>query len=96
MAANKDEVTKKARWWWDEAAESVQATGRARELASELGIKDPSRYSDNRVKQAIVHAREDIVMVVAYLSAVNFQLNRITYALYVAVIILLYIAFRLS
>jgi hypothetical protein len=56
---------------YDKEAGSLQSKVRASEVESEV------YYDENRVKKAIVHGREDIVLMVSYLSSVNEQLGEI-------------------
>lgn len=41
-----------------------------------------SYYNDDQVRQAIVHSRQDIVLMVSYLSSLNAQIMRLTRALW--------------
>ncbi len=51
-------------------------------------------YEDIDIRKAIVHAREDIVMLVSHLSSVNRHLWRIKTALLGILIVLIYIAVK--
>jgi hypothetical protein len=75
---------------WDKRAARIQQSVRSGELERR------SDYAESEVKQAIVHAREDIVMLVSYLSSANKQLYIIKWTSLAAVIVLLYIAYRLT
>jgi hypothetical protein len=48
------------------------------------------------VKRAIVHTREDVTMIVAYLSALNRQVATVKWLLAILVAIAAYVAIRLS
>jgi hypothetical protein len=75
---------------WDKRAARIQQSVRSGELERR------SDYAESEVKQAIVNAREDIVMLVSYLSSANKQLYIIKWTSLAAVIVLLYIAYRLT
>jgi hypothetical protein len=75
---------------WDKRAARVQASVRESEL------ENPIEYSERETRSAIIHTREDIVLVVSNLSSANGQLSMIKGALVVVALILLYIAYRLS
>ncbi len=53
-----------------------------------------SRYDDDEVRNAIVRAREDMLLLVSYLSSVNSQLPTIKTALLGILIVLIYIAVK--
>ena len=74
--------------WWDERAANVQRMTRVDE-ANEV-----QQYEDNEVKQAVVHGRQDIVLMVGQLSSINKQLSR-TNALLVLLLIALLIGLGL-
>ena len=76
--------------WWDKTAGELQQSVRAAE--QEL-IED---YSDEKVRQQIVHTREDIVAIYSYMSSANKHLGAIKVLLLVAIAVLVYIAVRIS
>jgi hypothetical protein len=75
---------------WDRQAERVQQSVRQGELDR------PSDYSESEARQAVVHTRLDLVMVVSLLSSVNEHLPVIKLTLFVAVLTLFYIAYRFT
>lgn len=76
--------------WWDKRAGDLQRDVKQGEGAagSVLGIRSPGAivYEDDDIKTAIVHARQDIVLLVSYLSSVNQQLSTIKYLLAAVII----------
>lgn len=56
------------RTWWDVRAAELQAANRDSE-----GRKN-ERYTEEQTRRAAVYTREDLVMVVSHLSALNAQL----------------------
>ena len=62
--------------WWDEKALHLQLGVRGDE-------SEPQQYSEEQVRQATVHARQDIVLVVSYLSSATNLLADIRFALIV-------------
>jgi hypothetical protein len=75
---------------WDKTAARIQQMVRSGEM------DDLTTYSDDSVKRAIVHIREDLVMVVSYLSSANRHLWTIKAFAFITVVLLAYIAYRLS
>jgi uncharacterized integral membrane protein len=74
--------------WWDQKAARLQQSVRADERE---GSDD---YSDGDLKRSVVHAREDIVLLVSHLSSVNRQLRAIKVTLLLLLLVLIYIAIR--
>jgi len=74
--------------WWDQKAARLQQSVRADERE---GYSD---FSDSDIKRSVVHAREDIVLLVSQLSSVNRQLRAIKVTLLLLLVILIYIAIR--
>lgn len=74
--------------WWDELAVTAQ-----REITREdEGSSNFDGLESYRIKRAILHTRYDMMMVIAYLSAANRQLNdlkRIGWSLIALFVILL-------
>lgn len=57
--------------WWDERAGALQRSVRAEETM------DDTEHDDAAVRRSVVHAREDIVLIVSLLSSVNAQLEQV-------------------
>jgi hypothetical protein len=76
--------------WDDERARTLQQSIRHDE------IHDDTDYGEIRVKRSVVHAREDVVLLVSYLSSANRHLRGITNILWLIAIVLIYIAYRLT
>lgn len=57
--------------WYDKVAIRLQRMTKD----SEAGKLGQTAYSDQRIRMSIVHTREDMVLMVAYLSALNTQLQ---------------------
>jgi hypothetical protein len=57
--------------WWDQKAARLQQSVRADEREMEVD------FSDSDLKRSVVHAREDIILLVSHLSSVNRQLRAI-------------------
>jgi hypothetical protein len=74
--------------WWDQKAARLQQSVRADERE---GYDD---YSDSDLKRSVVHAREDIILLVSHLSSVNRQLRAIKVTLLLLLLVLIYIAIR--
>lgn len=81
----------------------MDADDRAKELQRHVRIDESeqlrdglSNYEDEQVRQAIVHSRQDIIMIVSYLSSANYKLKIVAGLLFIAVALLAYIAYRLS
>jgi len=63
--------------WWDDRAGNLQQFVRGEE-ARTLGYNG---YDARQVRQAVVHAREDMVLLVSHISSVNRQLRTIKWLL---------------
>lgn len=72
--------------WWDKKADDLVYKVRSAENLDET--------FDDDVKKAIVRTREDVVLLVSFLSSANRQLSSIKWALFFVVILLAFIAFR--
>ncbi len=75
--------------WWDALAEDLQRRGR--ESEAEKG----EEYSDADARRAAVYTREDLILAVSQLSALNLQLSRLHRTLKVLVAIAAVIAAKL-
>jgi len=80
-------MTKK--WWWDKQAEDVQSSVRGVESGN------PPPYSAARTRMAVVHTREDVVLLVSNLSSANLHLAWIIKLLIAILVALVVIAFEL-
>lgn len=74
--------------WWDQKATRLQQSVRADEREMD------GDFSDSDLKRSVVHAREDIVLLVSQLSSVNRQLRAIKVTLLLLLVVLIYIAIR--
>ena len=74
--------------WWDERAAQLQRMGRDGERTK------TDTYSDDEVRRAIIYTREDVVLLVSYLSSANEQLVLVARLLMAAVALLAIIAWR--
>lgn len=72
--------------WWDKRAGILQAMVRESEASK------GDEYTDDELRQSVVHAREDIVMITSLLSSINRQL----YFVHVSLIIIALCAVYLS
>jgi len=68
---------------WDKMANELLERVLFREM------ERPQGYDDDQLRQAIVHARHDIVLVVSHLSSVNRLLASIRYLLIAITLVLL-------
>ena len=75
--------------WWDKQAIDVQSSVRG----VESGIPPP--YSAPKTRMAVIHTREDVVLLVSHLSSANLQLPWIVKLLMALLVILVVIAFEL-
>jgi hypothetical protein len=82
-------MSQKRKNWWDDAAGQLQEAVRQTE-ANQTG-----EYSEDQVRLAIVHTREDLVLVASNLSALNRQIRIIKIMVGVLVGIGAYVAIRL-
>jgi hypothetical protein len=57
--------------WFDDKAGSLQSSVRLTELDKGLD------YPEEDVRRATVHTRDDVVMLVSYLSSANWQLRSV-------------------
>ena len=62
--------------WYDDRAGSLQAGVRSDESRQPNGL-----YDEDQERQAIIHARQDIVLMYSQLSSANGQLRTIKYLL---------------
>jgi hypothetical protein len=72
--------------WWDEKAGRLQSQSFG-DHPTESGTKDDTY-------KIILHARQDIILIVSYLSSLNRQASHISLLLVVVVMLLTYIAFK--
>lgn len=76
--------------WWGEKAARLQRGVRA----DEAKLADFSRYDSDEVRRSIVHTREDVVLLIGHLDAVNMQLRMIKWLLAGIAALLAYWVFR--
>lgn len=76
--------------WWDSVAARLQCDVRQFEATQ------TDEYSQNQVRLAIVHAREDLVLIVSHLSALNRQIRIIKVMVGILVAIGAYAVFKLN
>lgn len=76
--------------WWDDKAARLQASVRS----AERDMPEIDMYEDQEIKRAVLHTREDIVMVLSLLSSLNGQIRTVQWLLAVIVALLAYAAFR--
>lgn len=50
---------------------------------------DGAEYDEAQLRQAVVHSRQDIVLIVSYIASVNEQLIWVRWLLFIAIILLL-------
>jgi hypothetical protein len=73
--------------WWNERAAELQRGVKSEERSQlETGI---GSYTDEEARQAVVHARQDIVMVYSLLSSANQLLASIRFTLIVLTLIVI-------
>ena len=73
---------------WDVQAGALQTLVRKAEL------EKIDEYTDEEIRQAIVHTREDVNLLVSYLSSANRQLWAIRVALWVIAACAIYMVVR--
>ena len=74
--------------WWDEKAARIQQQVKADE-------SEPQGYTEEEARQAAVHARQDLVLVVSHLSSANRLLASIRFTLIVLTLVVI-VAFALK
>ena len=72
--------------WWNEKAAELQYRVRVDE---EEGIKVD--YDEEQVKRAIVHTRQDVVMLVSHLGSISKQLRTISRFCFWSLLVLIFI-----
>jgi hypothetical protein len=72
--------------WWDDKAGRLQDRVRLSEL--DMPVED--LYEEQAIKRAIVHTREDVVMVYSQLSSLNSQVRSAKWALVLIAILIGY------
>ena len=72
--------------WWSERAARLQSGVRS----DEARIRQD--YPPEEVRRSVVHSREDIVLLIGHVDAVNIQLRTIKWLLVVVAILLGYLA----
>jgi hypothetical protein len=74
--------------WWSERAAQLQSGVRSDEAGH---VHD---YPLEEVRRSVVHSREDIVLLIGHVDAVNMQLRTIKWLLAVIAVSLIYFALR--
>ncbi len=74
--------------WWNEEASELQY----RVKVDEQDIKID--YSDEEVRQAIVHTRQDVVMLVSHLGSISKQLRTISRFCFFSLLVLIFILLK--
>ncbi len=72
--------------WWDDRARDLQSIIREGELERRIN------YEDEEVSTAIVHTRQDIVLLVSNLSSISKQLRTISRFSFFILLVLILIA----
>ena len=57
--------------WWDERAGKLQTSVRA----AEIERPDVDYFDEHDIKRAIIHSREDLVLIYSQLSSLNAQIS---------------------
>jgi len=74
--------------WWVEKAGKLQRDTRIDEGAV------VQEYSEGQTRQAVVHARQDIVLLVGLLDALNSQIRWVKWLLVLIAGLVIYLVFR--
>ena len=72
--------------WWDDAAADLR--DRVRKVDEEEVYND---YSEEEVRRAIVHTRQDVVMLVSHLGSISKQLRTISRFCFCSLLVLIFI-----
>ena len=75
--------------WWDDAASDLQYSVKVAEQDIEID------YSEEKVRQAIVHTRQDVVMLVSHLDSISKQLRTISRFSFCSLLVLIFILFNI-
>jgi len=75
--------------WWNDKAMELQRQVRAAEDSAQ-------HYDEDEVRQATVHTRQDVVLLVSYLDSANRQLSDIKKLLLPIMLLLGVIAYKLG
>lgn len=76
--------------WWDERARRLQQRTRLDEL------KISQEYTEDEARRAGVHTREDLILVVSYLSSANQLLASIRFILIVLILAVTVIGLKVA
>ena len=77
--------------WWDDAAADLR--DRVRKVDEEEVYKID--YSEEEVRRAIVHTRQDVVMLVSHLDSISKQLRTISRFCFCSLLVLIFILFNI-
>ena len=72
--------------WWNKKASELQYRVKVAEQDNEID------YSEEEVRQAIVHTRQDVVMLVSHLDSISKQLRTISRFCFCSLLVLIIIA----
>jgi hypothetical protein len=75
--------------WWDDAASDLQYSVKVAEQDIEID------YSEEEVRQAIVHTRQDVVMLVSHFSSLHKQLRTVSIFCFFIVLVLVFILIKI-
>jgi hypothetical protein len=78
--------------WWDEKAKHLRQGVRH----DEAGLDSSHVFTEDEVRKATVHSREDMVLIVSYLSSANRQLAIIRWVLIVLTIVVIMIGLKVT
>jgi|TARA_B110000879_G_C10850103_1_gene385043 hypothetical protein len=73
--------------WYEDKATELQRQVRWAEIDTKAGVNE---YSESDVNLATVHMREDIVLLVSYLSSLNSQVRTIKWFIGVGVLVYIF------
>lgn len=76
--------------WWDHKAGRLQQSVRSAEI--EMPAMD--MYEEQAIKRAIIHTREDVVMIYSQLSSLNSQVRTVKWLLAIIAALIGYAVFR--
>ena len=77
--------------WWNDAAADLR--DRVRKVDEEEVYKID--YSEEEVRRAIVHTRQDVVMLVSHLDSISKQLRTISRFCFCSLLVLIFILFNI-
>jgi hypothetical protein len=75
--------------WWDRRAHALQRVVRNDEE------EQVPYFDDEKEKQAVVHTRQDIILIVSHLSSVNSQLAILIWIVAAILLVAIYVAWHM-